>query len=362
METALANASALHGAADARTRICPEDEPAGARARPEKQMNPQEIRAPDAKVHMIPLAPAKRPHLDLLVSRARQFAPLPVAIVYPCDREALAAAVEAFRINLITPLLVGPRAKIEALALAANLDIAGFELVDVSDKPATAAREAVALCRTGRVRALMKGSLHTDELMGAVVAKEGGLRGARRISHVFVIDVPGHPRPLLIADAVVNITPDLAAKRDIVQNAVDFAHAIGIAMPRVAILSAVETVNPAIAGSVDAPALCAMAKSGEISGAILDGPFAMDNAISAEAARIKGIRSEVAGCPDILLVPGLETGNILYKALVYLAGGECAGLVLGAQVPIVLTSRADSIYSRVASCALASFQTQPTKA
>ena len=200
---------------------------------------------------------------------------------------------------------------------------------------------------------MMKGSLHTDELMGAAVASKGGLRGARRISHVFVIDVPGHPRPLLIADAVINILPDLAAKRDIVQNAVDFARAIGISLPRVAILSAVETVNPAIAGSADAPALIEMARAGGISGAIVDGPFAMDNAISAEAARIKGIHSEVAGQPDILLVPGLEAGNILYKALVYLARGECAGLVLGAKVPIVLTSRADSIESRVASCALA---------
>ena len=324
-------------------------------------MIPQEGRAELAQAPMNPRAPAERPHLEILVSRARRFAPLPVAIVYPCDRDALAAAVEAHRINLITPLLVGPRAKIESLALAAKLDIAGFELADVSGAPSAAAREAVMLCRTGRVRALMKGSLHTDELMGAAVAKEGGLRGARRISHVFVIDVPGHPRPLLIADAVVNITPDLAAKRDIVQNAVDFAHAIGIALPRVAILSAVETVNPAIAGSVDAPALCAMAKSGEISGAILDGPFAMDNAISAEAARIKGIHSEVAGRPDILLVPGLEAGNILYKALVYLAGGECAGLVVGAQVPIILTSRADSVYSRVASCALAAFQAHQGK-
>lgn len=184
------------------------------------------------------------------------------------------------------------------------------------------------------------------------------MRGTRRISHVFVIDVPGHPRPLLIADAVINITPNLATKRDIVQNAVDFAHAIGIELPKVAILSAVETVNPAIAGTVDAPALREMARNGEISGAIVDGPFAMDNAISAEAARIKGIRSEVAGQPDILLVPGLEAGNILYKALVYLARGECAGLVLGTKVPIVLTSRADSIQSRVASCALALLKEQ----
>jgi phosphate acetyltransferase len=241
------------------------------------------------------------------------------------------------------------------------VDVTGFELHDSGSEPAAAAQAAVALCHRGRVQAMMKGSLHTDELMGAAVASKGGLRGTRRISHVFVIDVPGHPRPLLIADAVINITPNLAAKRDIVQNAVDFAHAIGIALPKVAILSAVETVNPDIAGAVDAPALREMARTGEISGAIVDGPFAMDNAISAEAAQIKGIHSEVAGRPDILLVPGLEAGNILYKALVYLARGECAGLVLGAMVPIVLTSRADSIQSRVASCALAQLLKERTK-
>lgn len=294
-----------------------------------------------------------RPHLERLIARARQYAPLPMAIVYPCDRDALLAAAVAAKTQLITPLLVGPRDRIRAAAETAGVDVSAFELHDIAGEPAAAARAAVALCHAGRVRAMMKGSLHSDELMGAAVASAGGLRGARRISHVFVIDVPGHPRPLLIADAVVNITPSLAAKRDIVQNAVDFAHAIGIECPKVAILSAVESVNPAIAGSVDAPALIEMARSGEISGAMVDGPFGMDNAISAEAARIKGIRSEVAGQPDILLVPGLEAGNILYKALVYLARGECAGLVLGAKVPIVLTSRADSIESRVASCALA---------
>lgn len=297
-----------------------------------------------------------RPHLEHLIARARRYAPLPMAIVYPCDRHALLAAAEATKAQLIMPLLVGPRDRILASAEAAGVDVAAFELHDIGGGPAAAARAAVAFCHDGRARAMMKGSLHTDELMGAAVASKGGLRGARRISHVFVIDVPGHPRPLLIADAVVNITPNLAAKRDIVQNAVDFAHAIGIELPKVAILSAVETVNPAIAGTIDAPALREMARNGEISGAIVDGPFAMDNAISANAARIKGIRSEVAGHADILLVPGLEVGNILYKALVYLARGECAGLVLGTKVPIVLTSRADSIQSRVASCALALLQ------
>lgn len=299
-----------------------------------------------------------RPHLEHLIARARRYAPLPMAIVYPCDRDALLAAAEAAKAQLITPLLVGPRDRILAAAKAAGVDIAAFALHDIGGEPAAAARAAVALCHDGRARAMMKGSLHTDELMGAAIASKGGLRGARRISHVFVIDVPGHPRPLLIADAVINITPNLATKRDIVQNAVDFARAIDIELPKVAILSAVETVNPAIAGTIDAPALCQMARNGEISGAIVDGPFAMDNAISAEAARIKGIRSEVAGQPDILLVPGLEAGNILYKALVYLARGECAGLVLGTKVPIVLTSRADSIQSRVASCALALLKEQ----
>ena len=299
-----------------------------------------------------------RPHLERLIARARRYAPLPMAIVHPCDRDALLAAAEAAKAQLITPLLVGPRDRILASAEAAGVNVVTFELHDIGGEPADAARAAVKLCHDGRARAMMKGSLHTDELMGAAVASKGGLRGARRISHVFVIDIPGHPRPLLIADAVINIMPNLAAKRDIVQNAVDFAHAIGIELPRVAILSAIETVNPAIAGTVDAPALCEMARKGKISGAIVDGPFAMDNAISAEAAHIKGIRSEVAGQPDILLVPGLEAGNILYKALVYLARGECAGLVLGAKVPIVLTSRADSIQSRVASCALALLEEQ----
>ncbi len=293
------------------------------------------------------------PHLERLVARARRYAPLPMAVVYPCDRDALLAVAEAAKAQLITPLLIGPRDRILASAEAAGVDVAAFEVHDIGGEPAAAARAAVALCHEGRARAMMKGSLHTDELMGAAVASKGGLRGAERISHVFVIDVPGHPRPLLIADAVVNITPNLAAKRDIVQNAVNFAHAIGIELPKVAILSAVESVNPAIAGTIDAPALIEMARKGEIRGAIVDGPFAMDIAISAEAARIKGIRSEVAGQPDILLVPGLEAGNILYKALVYLARSECAGLVLGTKVPIVLTSRADSIQSRVASCALA---------
>ena len=299
-----------------------------------------------------------RPHLEQLIARARRYAPLPMAIVYPCDRDSLLATAEAATARLIEPLLLGPKDRILAAAATTGVDVSAFELHDIAGEPAAAARAAVALCHAGRVRAMMKGSLHTDELMGPAVASEGGLRGARRISHVFVIDVPGHPRPLLICDAVVNITPSLAAKRDIVQNAVEFAHAIGIALPKVAILSAVETVNPAIAGTVDAPALIEMARTGEISGAIVDGPFAMDNAISAEAARIKGIRSDVAGQPDILLVPGLEAGNILYKALVYLARGECAGLVLGAKVPIVLTSRADSIQSRVASCALALLEVQ----
>ena len=216
-----------------------------------------------------------------------------------------------------------------------------------------AAAQAAALCRDGRCNALMKGSLHSDELLGAALAREAGLRSERRVSHVFVLDVPTIARPLLITDCVVNIAPSLADKRDIAQNAIDLAHRLGIAQPRVAILSAVETVNPAIPGTIDAAALCKMADRGQIRGAVLDGPLAFDNAISAESAHNKGIASAVAGHPDVLLVPSLEAGNMIYKQLVYLAGAECAGVVLGTKVPIVLTSRSDSVASRIASCALA---------
>jgi phosphate acetyltransferase len=248
---------------------------------------------------------------------------------------------------------VGPRGRIEEAAARAGVSIAGFAIHDTDDDPQAAAAKAVALCRDGEALALMKGSLHSDDLLGAAVGRDGGLRTGRRASHVFVMDVPSVDRPLLITDCVVNIAPDLAAKRDIAQNAIALAHALGIPIPRMAILSAVETVNPAIPGTIDAAALCKMADRGQIRGAVLDGPLAFDNAISAQSARNKGIESAVAGRPDVLLVPNLEAGNMIYKQLVYLAGAECAGLVLGMRVPIVLTSRSDSVASRIASCALA---------
>lgn len=293
------------------------------------------------------------PHLEALLAAARAHGPIPVAIAYPCDATSLQSATEAARAGLITPLLVGPRARIEAAAAQAYVDLGALQIHETADDPRAAAAQAAALCRDGQAAALMKGSLHTDELLGAAVAKEAALRGGRRASHVFVIDVPGFNRPLLITDCVVNIAPTLMDKRDIAQSAVDLAKAIGIPEPRVAVLSAVETVNPAIPGTIDAAALCKMADRGQIQGGIFDGPLAYDNAISLESARNKGIVSEVAGRPDILLVPSLEAGNMIYKQLVYMAGAECAGLVLGMKVPVILTSRSDSVASRIASCALA---------
>ncbi len=293
------------------------------------------------------------PHLDALLERARAAGPVPVAVAHPCDAVSLEAATAAARAGLIDPILVGPGARIRATAQAAGIDLGPARLHDTADDPTAAAAAAAALARDGQAHALMKGSLHTDELLGAAVSREAGLRTARRASHVFLIDVPGVDRPLLFTDCVVNIAPDLMAKRDIAQNAIDLAHALGIACPKVGILSAVETVNPAMPGTIDAAALCKMADRGQITGAILDGPLAFDNAISAESARHKGIVSQVAGSPDVLLVPDLEAGNMLYKQLVYLAGADCAGVVLGMRVPIILTSRSDSIASRVASCALA---------
>lgn len=299
-------------------------------------------------------APATpRPHLQHLLDQAKAQGPIPVAVAYPCDAGSLQAAMQAAQAGLITPLLVGPEARIRASAQAAGLDLAGASIHSTADDPRAAAAQAAALCGSGQARALMKGSLHSDELLGAAVAREAGLRGSRRASHVFVMDLPGFERPLLMTDCVVNIFPTLMDKRDIAQNAIDLAQAIGIARPRVAVLSAVETVNPAIPGTIDAAALCKMADRGQISGAILDGPLAYDNAISLRSAHHKGIVSEVAGQPDVLLVPSLEAGNMIYKQLVYMADAECAGLVLGMRVPIVLTSRSDSVASRIASCALA---------
>jgi phosphotransacetylase len=273
------------------------------------------------------------------------------AVVHPCDRDSLQGAVDAAAHDLILPFLIGPEAKIRAVAQAEGIDIAPFRIIPVEHSHAAAAK-AVEMARAGKVHALMKGSLHTDELMEAVVPSATGLRTARRISHVFVMDVPTYPRLLLVTDAAININPDLETKADICRNAIDLAHILGIAEPRVAILSAVETVNPKLQGTLDAAALCKMADRGQITGGILDGPLAFDNAISVEAARTKGIVSAVAGRADILLVPDLEAGNILAKQQQYLAGADSAGIVLGTRVPIVLTSRADSVRARLASAAV----------
>jgi phosphotransacetylase len=287
-----------------------------------------------------------------LLARCAVLPPVPTAVAHPCDAAALTAAVEAANHGLITPILVGPGAKIRAAAEAAGQDISPFRLEPAAHSHAAAAR-AVALVREGEARLLMKGSLHTDELMHEVTSAEGGLRTARRISHVYLMDVPRYPRPLLITDAAVNIAPSLEDKRDIVQNAVDLAHVMHIALPRVAILSAVETINSKLPSTLDAAALCKMADRGQITGALLDGPLAFDNAVSLEAAREKGIVSEVAGRADILVVPDLVSGNILAKQLTFLAGADAAGVVLGARVPIILTSRADPEAARIASCAVA---------
>jgi phosphotransacetylase len=273
------------------------------------------------------------------------------AVVHPCDRDSLQGAVDAAAHDLIVPILIGPEAKIRAVAQAEGIDIAPFRIIPVEHSHAAAAK-AVEMARAGKVHALMKGSLHTDELMEAVVPSATGLRTARRISHVFVMDVPTYPRLLLVTDAAININPDLDTKADICRNAIDLAQILGIGEPKVAILSAVETVNPKLQGTLDAAALCKMADRGQISGGILDGPLAFDNAISVEAARTKGIVSAVAGQADILLVPDLEAGNILAKQQQYLAGADSAGIVLGTRVPIVLTSRADSVRARLASAAV----------
>ena len=287
-----------------------------------------------------------------LLELSRGLSPITVAVVHPCSAEALAGAIAAADMGLIIPILIGPEAKIRAVATAANIDLAQHRIVTTAHSHAAAA-QAVAMARSGEVQALMKGSLHTDELMAEVVKAEGGLRTERRISHVFVVDVATYPKPLLISDGAVNVEPDLDTKRDIVRNAIDLAHAIGIAHPKVAILAAVETVNAKMRSTVDAAALCKMADRGQITGGVLDGPLAFDNAISAEAARDKGIVSHVAGDADILIAPDLESGNMIAKQLQYLADAQIAGLVMGARVPIILTSRADDVPARIASCALA---------
>ena len=287
-----------------------------------------------------------------LIAMCKPLPPTPTAVAHPCDESSLRGAVEAAEAGLITPILVGPRARIEALARQHGLDVSKYEIVDAPHSEASAAA-AAALVREGRAEALMKGSLHTDELMAAVVRRDAGLRTARRISHCFIMDVPGHPQPLMITDAAVNIAPTLKEKVDIVQNAIDLAHALGAAEPRVAILSAMETVNPDVPSTLEAAALCKMAERKQITGGILDGPLALDNAINLQAAQIKKMDSPVAGRANVLVVPDLEAGNMLAKSLSFLAGADAAGIVLGARVPIILTSRADAVMTRLASCAVA---------
>jgi phosphate acetyltransferase len=289
---------------------------------------------------------------EQLIASAQKQAAIKVAVAHPCDESSMRGVGEAMRLRLIEPILVGPVERIRRAAEQVGLDIGGVELVDAEHSHASAAK-AVELVHAGKAEALMKGSLHTDELMGAVVSKASGIRTERRISHCFIMDVPGHPAPLIITDAAVNIAPDLDAKVDIIQNAIDLAHAMGAEQPRVAILSAMETVTTKVPSTIEAAALCKMAERGQITGAILDGPLALDNAISPEAAAIKKIASPVAGRANILVVPDLEAGNMLAKSLSFLAKADAAGIVLGARVPVILTSRADSLSSRLASCAVA---------
>jgi phosphate acetyltransferase len=289
---------------------------------------------------------------EALLERCRAYEPIPTAVAHPCEATALAGPLEAAAKGLIIPILVGPAAKIAEVAKQAGIDLGKTEIVDAPHSHA-AATAAVALVREGRAELLMKGSLHTDELLGAVVAKDGGLRTGRRISHVFIMDVPTYHKVLVVTDGAINIAPTLEEKADICRNAIDLGHAMGIERPKIAVLAAVETVNSKMPATIDAACLCKMAERGQITGGIFDGPLAFDNAISKEAANIKGITSEVAGDPDILLAPDLEAANILAKQLSFLANADSAGLVLGARVPVILTSRADSVRSRIASCGVA---------
>jgi phosphate acetyltransferase len=301
------------------------------------------------------IGPADHPpdsKYDRLVARAKTVAPAQTIVVHPCDDSSLRGPVEAAELGIIKPILVGPAGKIEKVAAERGIKISGFQIVDAPHSEAAAER-AVQLIHEGKGELLMKGSLHTDELMRAVANSKTGLRTARRISHVFIMDVPTYPETLFVTDAAINIFPDLDAKRDIIQNVVDLFTQVGLGVPRVAILSAVETVTLKIPSTIDAAALCKMADRGQITGAILDGPLAFDNAISLEAVKIKGIQSPVAGKAQILVVPDLEAGNMLAKNLIFLSKADSAGLVLGARVPVVLTSRADSVRSRMASCAAA---------
>ncbi len=294
----------------------------------------------------------KRPHLERLLKAVSSMPALKTAVVHPVGASALQGAVEAAEEGLIVPILIGPKKRIETAAKKAKLNISDYELVDTEHSHASA-KLAVEMARDGKAAAIMKGKVHTDELMTAVVSREGGLRTGRRMSHVFAFDVPTYPRPLFITDAAINIGPDLETKADIVRNVIDLAHILDIATPRVAILSAVETVTSKIESTLHAAALCKMADRGQIKGGLLDGPLAFDNAVSEKSVEIKGIKSEVAGKAEILVVPDIEAGNMLAKQLEYLAGAEGAGIVLGAKVPVVLPSRADDAVSRLAACALA---------
>ncbi|MDH5287215.1 MAG: phosphate acetyltransferase [Betaproteobacteria bacterium] len=294
---------------------------------------------------------------ERLLEFCKSLPPTPTAVAHPCDESSLRGAADAAKLGLIAPILVGPRARIEALAKQHGIDIAGLPIVDAAYSEESAAK-AVELVREGKAEALMKGSLHTDELMGAVVRKEAGLRTSRRISHCFVMDVPSYAETLIISDAAVNIAPTMEDKVHIIQNAIDLAHAMRFAEVRVAILSAMETINPKVPSTVEAGALCKMADRGQITGAILDGPLALDNAISLESKKIKKIDSPVAGRANVLIAPDLEAGNMLAKSLSFMAGADAAGVVLGAKVPVILTSRADSVTTRLASCGIAALVAQ----
>src|SRR4029077_7425584 len=289
---------------------------------------------------------------DRLIAAAKNLQPIATAVAHPCDETSLKGAIEAGEAGLIKPILIGPKSKIAAVAKEFSLDLGGIEIVDVPHSQAAAAN-AVELVRTGRADLLMKGSLHTDELLSEVMKRDTGLRTGRRVSHVFVMDVPGHAQTLFITDAAVNIAPDLISKRDIIQNAIDLYAGLGVGTPKGAIRSAAETVTQTIPSTIEAAALCKMADRGQITGGELDGPLAFDNAINPEAARIKGIKSAVAGWAEILVVPDLEAGNMLAKNLIFLSRADAAGIVLGARVPVIRTSRADNVRTRLASCAVA---------
>jgi phosphotransacetylase len=303
-----------------------------------------------------------RPQFQRLVDRVRNLSPLPAAVVFPCDRDALQIALSGRFAGYLAPVLVGPEKRIADAAAQAGLDLSRVDVVDTPDDPFAAAQRAVALARTGEVRALIKGSLYPDDLMRAVATPESGLRGERRLTHAYFLDIPGSARAFVLSDAVLNIVPTLAAKRDIVQNAIEFAQALGIAVPHVAILSAVEGVTPALPASGDAAALTKMAAQGMITGAVVDGPLTADSALSAAAARANGVESKVAGNADVLIVPGLESGALLLRTLTGLFGALAAGVTLGAKVPVVLSARGESMEVRMASCVLASLVAQSPRA